>query len=274
MPPSSTTDSRAWWVTAFGPLYLTVYGHRDEAEARRFAPSIARMLALRPSGRVLDVACGSGRYSRAFASLGYRVTGVDLSSSLLDAANAASAGLPGSPTYIRSDMRALPFAEQFEGAVSLFTSFGYFDDRGEDLRHLASVHRALVPGGRFVLDFLNEPSVRANLVPESTEERSPCLVKVRRRIDDGGLGGPYVRKDVEIVDSRTHRTLLAYEERVRLYSPDGIDEALRNAGFALVNERYGDLEGSPWTASSPRCVRVAERPRRPGASPPSRNGPR
>ena len=37
MPPSVV--DRPWYVHAFGPLYLTVYGHRDDAEARRNAPA-------------------------------------------------------------------------------------------------------------------------------------------------------------------------------------------------------------------------------------------
>ncbi len=139
-----------WWTRAFERAYLTVYGHRDEEEARRFAPHVARLLGLRHSSRILDLACGEGRYSRVLASLGFRMTGVDLSATLLEEAMRASPQLPGAPTYLRCDMRDLPFESQFEGVVSIFTSFGYFDDPADDLRVLRGVHRALVPGGRLL----------------------------------------------------------------------------------------------------------------------------
>ena len=75
------------------------------------------------------------------------MTGVDLSEPMLEEARARSPNLPGTPLYVRWDARDLPFREQFDGAVSLFTSFGYFDDAEDDRRILRGVARALVPGG-------------------------------------------------------------------------------------------------------------------------------
>ncbi len=249
-----------WWTRAFERAYLAVYGHRDEEEARRFAPHVARLLSLRHSSRILDLACGEGRYSRVLASRGFRMTGVDLSATLLDEAMRASPLLPGAPTYLRCDMRDLPFEAQFEGVVSIFTSFGYFDDPADDLRVLRGVHRALVPGGRFLLDFLNEPQVRASLVPESEERRPPWTIRSRRAIDEVTAGGPYVHKEIRVTDERTGHVDADVEERVRLYAPDALDALLDRAGFALVGSRYGDLDGSPWSPASPRCVRVARTP--------------
>ena len=258
--PAALADS-PWWVRAFGPLYLTVYGHRDDAEAARNAPRIAALLSLRPHDRVLDLACGEGRYARALAATGYRVTGVDVSHPLLEDARRRSPMLPGTPTYLKRDMRDLPFFEQFEGAVSLFTSFGYFDDAGGDLEVLDAVHRALVPGGRFLIDFLNEPQVRANLVAESVETKGHWRVEYRRRIDDAGEGGPYVRKEVVVTDLRTSDEVGRYEERVRLYTPDALDAALASTGLVPEGPRHGGFFGEPYDERAPRYVRVARRGR-------------
>jgi SAM-dependent methyltransferase len=259
-PERSRTD-RAWWVHAFSGWYLTTYGHRDEAEARRNAPGIARLLGLPPHGRILDLACGEGRYARALSSLGYRVTGFDLSDELLTRAHVLSPDLPGAPSYVKGDMRSLPFLQQFDAVVSLFTSFGYFDDRSEDAKVLEGVRGALVPGGRFLLDFLNASQVRASLVAQNEERRDPFLVTYRRRVDETSAGGPYVRKDIEVTDSRNGRRVLEVEERVRLYGPEELDAMLRAAGLEPVGAAAGDYDGRPWDAASPRWIRVAERPR-------------
>src|SRR5207248_1627046 len=221
-----------WWVRSFGLLYATVYGHRDEAEARRNAPAILRLLGARPHARLLDLACGEGRYARALAALGCRVTGVDLSHDLLEEARKKSPGLPGTPTYVRGDMRDLPFSMQFDAAASLFTSFAYFDDRADDARVLEGVARALVPGGTFLLDFLNAATVRTSLVAESEQAQAGHVVRVRRRIDDDSPGGPYVRKEVLVSNAKTGHVEGVFEERVRLYGADEIDVALLAAGLS------------------------------------------
>jgi SAM-dependent methyltransferase len=247
-------------VRAFGPLYLTVYGHRDDAEAKRNAPGIAALLKLRPHDRVLDLACGEGRYARALAATGYRVTGVDVSHTLLEEARKRSPMLPGTPTYLRRDMRDLPFFEQFEGVASLFTSFGYFDDKGGDLEVLDGSRRALVPGGRFLIDFLNAPHVRSTLVAESVETKGRWRVEFHRRIDEEGEGGPYVRKEVVLTDLRTGHESGRYHERVRLYRPDELDEALVAAGLVLEGAPLGGFFGEPYDEDAARYVRVARRP--------------
>jgi SAM-dependent methyltransferase len=275
MPPSAspspaspaTSGGPPWWHGAFGALYLTVYARRGDEEARRLAPSIARLLGIRVNGRILDVACGEGRYARALSAAGYRVTGVDVSADLLAEARKRSPGLPGEPTYLRVDMRQLPFEEQFDAAVLLFTSYGYFEDRTEDARVLEGIRRALVPGGRFLLDFLNATQVRERLVAHDEEVRGHWHVAADRRIDEETEHGPYVRKRVVVTDLATGHVEGDWEERVRLYEPDELDDAIRAAGLDLLGDRLGDLDGRPWTADAPRVVRLASRRR---AVPPPR----
>jgi SAM-dependent methyltransferase len=256
-----TVESR-WYETAFDRAWLRAYAHRDDDEAERSAPQIVRWLGLRAGQRVLDVGCGAGRYARALAVRGLRVTGLDLSGAMIEEAKERSPMLPGSPTYVLGDARRMGFHEQFEGAISMFTSLGYFDDPGDDLRILAGVRRALAPGGRFVLDFLNAPHLRATFV-ESTERLSVGLrVLEVRRIDESPASGPVVRKRVTIFQPKTGKEEAAWGERVRLYTPDEIDALLEGAGLRPVGYRMGDLAGTPHSWASPRLVRIAERPKR------------
>src|SRR3954447_3623029 len=50
------------------------------------APTVEKMLAIQPSERVLDVACGNGIFSRRLAELGAKVVASDFSPKLIELA--------------------------------------------------------------------------------------------------------------------------------------------------------------------------------------------
>ncbi len=74
------------------------------------SPWVVRWAPLIPKGKVLDVACGSGRHARFLATLGYSVTAVDRESQVLESAR-----------FIRADLEdgsPWPFpGERFQGIV-------------------------------------------------------------------------------------------------------------------------------------------------------------
>ncbi len=228
-----------WYETAFRKEYADLYYRRDDAAAAGEAKFAAAALGLRPSSSVLDVACGAGRHARALNALGHRVIGCDLSRDLL-------AGAAGA-TRVRADMRALPFRGSFDAATSFFTSFGYFDEGG-NREAMASIGGALRPGGAFLLDFLNATSVRAHLVPESTDERDGRTYRIRRRIEEGR-----VLKDVVIEEAGL---TMSYTESVRLYLHNDLVALLARAGLNAVAS-YGDFDGRDYTSDAPRCILVA-----------------
>ena len=258
MVPSSVSDD-PWYVRAFDRIYLEVYPHRDDHEAEANADAIVNLLGLRADQRVLDVACGHGRYSRAFARRGLRVTGVDLSEDLIDEARERSPMTPGTPRFIRADFRRLPFVMQFDGAVSLFTSLGYTEDRGDDLAIMQGVHRALVPGARFVVDFLNASQVRRTLEASTEKIVGSLAIRMTRWVDEETTGGPRVLKHVEAHRRDSGLPVAAYEESVRLYTPEDLVGLLEEAGFEIAEGPFADFERTPYAESSDRVVLVGRR---------------
>lgn len=80
-PPEGTgwEECARWYDDLVGEL-------GSEYHRRVVVPRVLRLLDVRPGERVLDVACGQGVLCRALARAGTRVTGVDLSRSLIEAA--------------------------------------------------------------------------------------------------------------------------------------------------------------------------------------------
>jgi ubiquinone/menaquinone biosynthesis C-methylase UbiE len=95
-------------------------------------------------GRGLDVCCGTGAGMQVLVPLCQgRITGVDFSAGMLAQARRAHPDAD----WVRADVRAMPFAEGFDLAVS-FGALGHFLP-AERPALFAGVHRALRPGGLF-----------------------------------------------------------------------------------------------------------------------------
>jgi SAM-dependent methyltransferase len=239
-----------WFKESFGEDYLLVYRHRTLADAEGEVDSIAGWLHLSPEDHILDLCCGTGRHSIALARRGYRVTGLDLSETLLSYAAALAKGLP--VRFVHGDMRFLPFSDGvFDVVLNLFTSFGYFVEDRDNERVLAEIHRVLKPGGRFLIDFLNRPAVIRGLVPLS--EREENGVKIR---EERWLEGDVVCKRILVSDNRGSRQ---YEERVKMYAREQMERMMQRVGLS-VEQVWGDFEGNPHTEHSQRMIIAGRRP--------------
>jgi SAM-dependent methyltransferase len=151
--------SADWWSDFFEGVAVEMWLHAvPTAQSEREADRLAQLLDVRAGAAVLDVPCGGGRLCAALAARGCRVTGVDGSAEFLAHARSTHASLP-IEWHLR-DMRDLPWPGRFDGAFCAGNSFGYLDDEG-NAAFLRSVHAALKPGGRFVLE---TPMVIENLL--------------------------------------------------------------------------------------------------------------
>jgi ubiquinone/menaquinone biosynthesis C-methylase UbiE len=79
------------------------------------------LLARADSGcKVLDVACGTGRYVRRLLNAGYQVVGTDISAEMLAVARARTPSQLGLLSFEQSDAAHLPFATgEFDGVTCM-----------------------------------------------------------------------------------------------------------------------------------------------------------
>jgi SAM-dependent methyltransferase len=112
-----------------------------EGDSGRSARGIAVRLLGPGPGKLLDVGCGTGAHTAAFAAAGWDTTGVDLSEDQLRLARGRGVEV------LQADAARLPFEDaSFDAAVSIFTHTDV-DDFAAAVRETA---RVLRPGGRFV----------------------------------------------------------------------------------------------------------------------------
>src|SRR5688572_20558593 len=81
---SGVTQNQGWYEDYFDDVFVDIY--RDfltPERTEREIEGLREMVPLEPGAAVLDLACGWGRHSIALARAGFRVTGLDLSETLL-----------------------------------------------------------------------------------------------------------------------------------------------------------------------------------------------
>jgi SAM-dependent methyltransferase len=95
-------------------LRARVFGEFEELAFRHMLVDVGR------GGAVLDVACGTGRYTRRLLDEGFVVTGCDISPQMLDVARRATGPHPGLQAFEVADAAQLPFADQsFDGITCM-----------------------------------------------------------------------------------------------------------------------------------------------------------
>jgi SAM-dependent methyltransferase len=185
-----------WWRPALGRVAKGVFGP-GMADERRIA---RLLLGLSAGDGVLDVACGTGNFSRDFAaSVGPDglVVGIDVSQTMLDRAveDTERAGLE-QVAFIRGDAQELPFLDQSFDAVCCFAAFHLF---AEPVRALDRMTSVLKPGGRIALF----TSVRGRSAPMRTFE---SLVAAR--------SGAHMFEQRELVDALGARGFADVRQRL------------------------------------------------------------
>ena len=180
---------------------------------------------------ILDIGCGTGRHAIELARRGYRVTGVDLSPSQIEAARtkAAAAGVP--VDFRVGDARTLDFHGEFGLALLLCEgAFPLMETDEMNFAILRGAARALPPGGKLILTTLN------GLFPL---RRSAGPFESENLVEGAGAGRDFdlltfrMRSRLSTFDDHGRPIALDYDER--WYVPSELTWLLKQAGFAAVD---------------------------------------
>jgi SAM-dependent methyltransferase len=251
-PPASLGSS--WFDGVFFDDLRILLDAADPMKANLEARFLMEKLQLKKGRRFLDCPCGIGRISLPLARAGVRVTGVDLTPSYLAALNGKAIREGLRLTLVHADMRRLEFDGAFDAVGNLGTSFGYFDNRADDLRTLRQLFRALKPGGRLALQTVNRDWILTRFEQTGVDQLGDTYIVHRRRFD---YRASVLHIAWTFITDGRYRD---YNVRLRLYSYHELAALLAHAGFVDV-EGFGSVAGGPIDASDNLMWLFARKPK-------------
>jgi SAM-dependent methyltransferase len=242
-----------WWENFFHGVALDFWRAAIPAELTRAeADFLAKQLQLPNSAKVLDVPCGNGRLSIELAQRAFALTGVDIAKEFIDEAKSSSLQAGVNIDWRNQDMRALPWAGEFDGAFCFGNSFGYLDDEA-NADFLKAVSVTLKPGARFILD---APAIAECVLPTFQPSRSIEIagikVDIEHRYDheQGRMFNDFTFTRDEVVDRRPSSQ--------RTYTYRELNALLHDSGFETVTA-YGSLTEEPFKLGAHRLLQVSQK---------------
>jgi len=227
-----------WFISWFDTSYYHIlYKDRDDTDAQIFMQNITSFLKLPSKTHILDLACGKGRHSVFLNSLGYKVTGVDLSENNIDFANTLT---NKKLNFEVKDMRD-SFSEKYDAIFNLFTSFGYFEDDAEDIQVLKNIKNGITKKGLAVIDFLNVATAKDNLITNEVKSVDGIDFHIHRKIENG-----FIIKEISFEDNGKKHS---YVERVKYLDLEKFTLYLKEAGLK-IDHIFGDYNLSSFNKSS------------------------
>ena len=251
----STRHKKEWFDGSFWEdLYPFLF---TEERFATTADEVEKALALTsPAGKsVLDLCCGPGRYSIALAKAGFNVTGVDKTKFLLDKARAGAKSAKTKVEWIDTDMRAFIRPDAFDLALNMWTSFGYFDDKNDDLKVLNNIFTSLKSGGVCLFEMMGKERL-AKILLDTTSDELPDGTKLIQRHE---IFDDWTRVRNEWILLRKGRAK-SFKFHHTIYSGQEFRDRLELAGFTNL-KLYGNLDGDEYGPKAQRLVAVAHKPK-------------
>jgi SAM-dependent methyltransferase len=228
--PNTKNETNKWYTSWFDtPYYHILYKDRNYREAQLFMDNLTHYLNLPEKAKVLDLACGKGRHSIYLNQLGFDVIGADLSeNSIAEAKKNENETLH----FLVHDMRDA-YEDKFDAIFNLFTSFGYFDCEGDDLKTLIAIKESLSEYGFAVIDFMNVNLVIDSLVKEETKTIDGIEFRLNKYVENN-----FIIKEIHF---EADGQIFHFKEKVRAYTLQDFQKMMNEAGIYLL-DTFGDYK--------------------------------
>ncbi len=210
-------------------------------------------------GRVLDLGCGPGLYTKRLSEMGYLVTGMDFSRSSIEYAKSQDQ----KTCYLLNNYLDFTFADTFDAVTLIYGDYAALTPAERKIL-LGNVYRALKPGGLFIFDVFTDVQFKrckADRTCWKLEEnggfwsaKPHILLEASYLYEHGTVS---VDQCVVITDDEMTEYLIWDTA----FTMQRLADEVLPAGYQLKSA-YDDICGKPYTGEAETLCFVLEKPGR------------
>lgn len=209
-------------------------------------------------GNVLELGCGTGRVLIPIAENGFHITGIDLSSFMLNQCrkkiNQLSTEIQSRITLHQSNINSFNLHQQFDLITIPFRAFHHLITIEDQLSCLQCVHNHINPNGLFILDLFNpilqrlldEKSVESVFEePEVTLPDGRTLKRIQRnQSPNPNLQTVECHHTYHITEAKRESQTFTTSYPMRYFFRYEVEHLLARSGFQ-IESLYCDFQQNP-----------------------------
>jgi len=221
----------------YSEYYDLLYREKDyQAEALYIHEMIRK--AHPNAHNLLELGCGTAKHAALLAERGYRITGLDRSETMLEAARNRIRGNEAIDLR-QGDVSSFQLNKTFDVIISLFHVFSYLVETESLLSAFRCVEKHLNPNGIFIFDFWYGPGVMSDPPSVRVKRAENERIKIWRLAEpvvETGANIVEVNYEVLVQDVGSHKVEIIREQHLMryLFLPE-IAHLLASAGLKLVD---------------------------------------
>lgn len=260
------------------PPFASFYDFYDAPEYRQDQLRMYCDLASEAGDPILELACGTGLITMELARAGFRVTGLDISSDMLQVAQEKiaheEADVRSRIRLVEADMKDFELDEQFSGIFLPSNSFGYLTALDDQKSCVRAIYEHLRPQGLMVVEERNyTPEILMGMLQRRgaiTVQRAGVNPATGRftSFHSATLMMDFIRQTIygrrfidEIQDDGTVKRYMAPNGgayRTHYFARFELQLLIEQAGFT-VRELWGGSDRQPLGPRSYNMIFVAEK---------------
>lgn len=206
--------------------------------------------------KIINYGCGTGRHDIELSKLGYKCTGIDMSSLMIGIAKENSRSRNMDINFSVADIRTYEPGEKYDAVISLFHVMSYQNGNDDILAAFQSARKALNDGGLFLFDLWYGPGVLSDppiIRIKEVQDDQYKIVRIARPVMHDKTNVVDVCYEILVIEKEKGYTKTINEiHHMRYFFRPELEYYLKESGFELIDNldciTLGETGYGSWTS--------------------------